>query len=262
MLQTLIKARLIENRAVGPLIYRADLDAPEIAAQARPGQFVMVRVDGRTGPSLDPLLRRPLSIHDVPDRKAGLVRLLYRKVGRGTALLAQARPGEAWDLFGPLGQGFPAVEGPKLLLGGGLGLAPLLFLARETAGQADGRLRLGARNAAELVCLDDFKETGLELSIFTEDGSAGEKGLVTKGLAEELKSRPATIFACGPEAMLKAVAGLAADQGLACYLSLERRMACGLGACLGCAVEDSAGGYARVCQEGPVFEASGVRLVE
>ncbi len=211
----------------------------------------------RIGPDHDPLLRRPFSIHD---RFGRTVRLLFKIVGRGTARLADKRPGQKVDLLGPLGQGFPEVEGSTLLIGGGLGVAPLLFLAKERRREDQLRLRLGAARQRELWSLHEFRSLEIEARFFTEDGSLGHKGLVTAGLAAELKKKPAIVYACGPEGMLKEVALAAAQAGVKCYFSLERRMACGLGACLGCAVEARGGGVRRVCQEGPVFEAGEVIL--
>ncbi|MBW1713431.1 MAG: dihydroorotate dehydrogenase electron transfer subunit, partial [Deltaproteobacteria bacterium] len=186
-------------RPCGPDIFRLEVKAPEAARLARPGQFVMIRV----GPGPEPLLRRPFSVHD---RQGDRLAFLFKVVGRGTTILAQTRPGESLEMLGPLGRPFPWLTGPALLVAGGMGLAPLLFLARDLAAGGQIKLRLGAATRAGLVCLDQFRATGLELSLFTEDGSLGQKGLVIDGLEEELKKRPAAILACGPQGMLKTVA--------------------------------------------------------
>lgn len=241
-------APVVEKSDPGPDLVRLTLAAPGLARTARPGQFVMVRTSDTD--SVDPLLRRPLSIHDVRGDKLSL---LFKVIGRGTANLARLERGGEVDLLGPLGRPFPEVEGPALLIGGGLGIAPLLFLARGRAGRQTA-VRLGAATAAELVVAMDF-EALAETHLFTEDGSTGEKGLVTAGLADELAANPAAVLTCGPEPMLRAVAGAAAAAGVECHVSLEARMACGLGACLGCSVDRADGGRARVCLEGPVFEA-------
>ncbi len=238
---------VVGRRDFAPDLIRLDIQAPDLAASVRPGQFVMVRV----ADDFDPLLRRPLSIHD---RQGERIALLFKVVGRGTARLAKVQPGEEIDVFGPLGRPFPPVEGRVVLVGGGMGLAPLLFLAKESDPETT-RLRLGAAGVGDLPGLDDFEALGLPLQVFTEDGSLGVEGLVTQGLAGELAERPATIMACGPEPMLRATAKIAARAGVECWVSLEARMACGLGACLGCVVEAADGSRPRVCADGPVFEA-------
>lgn len=205
----------------------------------------------RPSDQADPLLRRPLSIHDC---RGDILSLLIRSAGRGTARLTKLGPDDSLDLFGPLGRGFPDPTGPALIIGGGIGIAPLLFLARSRSVQSTA-VRLGAPTADQLLAVTDFQALGLEPGLFTDDGSAGTKGLVTTGLEDELARTKATVLACGPEPMLRAVAGAADRAGAAAYLSLEARMACGVGACLGCVVEAADGSRPRVCADGPVFEA-------
>ena len=249
------QAKVIGRRHFSNGVVRLDLESSAVAQAARAGQFVMVRVKADLG--YDPLLRRPLSIHDCQGR---VISPLVKVVGRGTALLADLGEGDSLDLLGPLGRPFPSLNGPKILVGGGMGVAPLLFLTREAGGGDGLRLRLGAATAAELCAVEEFEGLGLVPDLYTEDGSAGAKGLVTKGLAQELGRLPGTVFACGPPGMLRAVAEIAQKSEVRTYLSLEAQMACGLGACLGCAVRKSGGGYARVCTEGPVFEATEVEI--
>lgn len=239
---------------------------------ALPGQFVMVGA-GAVGavPRRDPLLPRPMAVYRElgGDGQAGsagerAIELLYRVVGRGTGLLAEARTGERVSLVGPLGRGFPveAGTGPALLVGGGTGIASLYELARALA--AAGRrvqVLLGARSAPDLIGRGDFAalaEAGeLELVCTTEDGSAGHHGLVTEPLADRLDAAPgtATVFAVGPTPMMRACAELAAKAGSGCWVSLENPMACGFGVCLGCAAPRAEGGFSLVCRAGPVFEA-------
>jgi dihydroorotate dehydrogenase electron transfer subunit len=228
------------------------LDAPSVARVAKPGQFVMVRC----GESHDPLLRRPLGIHLVSN--TGGVALLFGKAGRGTAWLSQRVPGDLIDLIGPLGNGFVMRRGTRslLLLAGGIGFAPLAFMA-ETAnreGKAT-RLVMGARARRWLyptTCLP----SGVDVVRATEDGSEGRIGLVTQ-IVGEFADEADQVFACGPPAMYKAMAGLDCLKGKSVQVSLEERMACGLGACYGCTVKTS-NGLKQVCQDGPVFELADI----
>ncbi|OQX11234.1 MAG: hypothetical protein BWK76_19460 [Desulfobulbaceae bacterium A2] len=249
------KAEILAMQALTADMYRCRLHAPQIAAAARPGQFVMVRVSQ----GLDPLLRRPLSIHRV-DRVT--VELLFKVVGRGTALLAAAAVGGRLDLVGPLGHGFSEdTSTPVLLEGGGMGIAPLLFLAARLRAAAPGQslpVLLGARHRGELeVLAEDFVGVGCEVHVATDDGSLGHHGLVTE-LFSRVARPGARVAACGPWPMLRAVACQCREQGYACEVSLETMMACGLAACLGCAVPRPGGGYAHVCKDGPVFAAGEV----
>ncbi|BEQ16727.1 dihydroorotate dehydrogenase electron transfer subunit [Desulfoferula mesophila] len=251
-------AKVTDNQPVGPEIYRLTLEAPAIAAAARPGQFVMLRV----GPGPEPLLARPFSIHGV---EGGQVLILYQVKGKGTKLLAQARRGEERLVWGPLGRGFELSLERPVLVAGGMGLAPLAFAAErlEERGAAfEAFYGLASREA--LVAWDAvsgegaFYLDGWGWSGASEDGSVGHHGLVTEPLRARLQAgpRPGAVLACGPLPMLKAVAKLCAEFEVACQASLEAPMACGVGACLGCAIPAASGGYLRACQEGPVMEAS------
>ncbi|MEW5736050.1 MAG: dihydroorotate dehydrogenase electron transfer subunit [Thermodesulfobacteriota bacterium] len=247
------KTHIVENRQVAPNTFRMELACPEVAGRARPGQFVMVR----TTAELSPLLRRPLSVHDVTGR--GNLRLLYRIVGKGTALLSEMREGAPVSLLGPLGRGFsPEAAEAHCLVAGGIGVAPLLFLARELIGRNRGRVRLllGGRSSADILCVPDFEALGVRVDAATEDGSLGRRGMVTDLLEELLeKGEAGAVYACGPEAMLKVVAVMARGRKSPCQVSLESHMACGLGVCLGCAREKPGGGYYHVCKDGPVMDA-------
>ena len=213
-----------------------------------PGQFVEVRVDG----SPTTFLRRPISINYV-DRDRNELWLLVATVGDGTRKLAHLQAGDTLNCVLPLGNGFtPAKTGEKvLLIGGGVGVAPLLYMgaAMKQAGQEPTFL-LGARTAQDLLMIDEFKKYG-RVYVTTEDGSEGEKGFVTNHsiLSQEQFDRIST---CGPTPLMKAVARLAVAKGIACEASLENLMACGLGACL-CCVEKTTEGNVCVCKDGPVF---------
>lgn len=243
-----VTARVISSSEPAPGMRLLWLEAPRIAGAARPGQFVMVRC----GEGADPLLRRPLSIHRTAGR--GGLALLFEMVGRGTAWLAGRAPGDPVDLLGPLGNGFRVAPGCRdiLLVAGGIGIAPLAFLADEALG-AGARVGLlqGARTGS-LLCPRHCLPPGAAVVCVTDDGSCGRQGLVT-GLVEEFAAGAEQVFACGPAGMYREMAGLECLKGKPVQLSLEERMACGLGACLGCVVRTT-GGPKRVCHDGPVFE--------
>jgi len=217
---------------------------PEI----KPGQFVQVRVDG----SPSTYLRRPISIHDV-DEGQNEMSLLVQQIGEGTRHLAQAEEGDLINIVLPLGNGFSLPEKGEncLLVGGGIGIAPLYYLAKVM--EENGirpTLLLGGKSASDLIRLADYQQLG-ETFVTTEDGSLGEKGFVTMHSIWQKQSFD-KIYVCGPKPMMKAVAKLAAEKNVWCEVSLENLMACGLGACL-CCVEDTVEGHVCVCKEGPVF---------
>jgi dihydroorotate dehydrogenase electron transfer subunit len=248
-----------------PGVFRLTFPSREMAKKATPGQFVMIKPKSVA----EPLLPRPISIHRAGN---GRIDLLVRVVGEGTRRISELRPGEVLEIKGPLGRGFQ-IEPRRtpLLAAGGMGAAPLLFLAEKLTrlsvrekGRAVPVLFIGGRTKRELLALQEFRGLGLKVLVATEDGSLGQKGLVTDRLRTYLEARPAggIIYACGPAGMLKAVADLAVRRGTPCQVSLEERMACGMGACLGCAValrQENGPGYVRVCQDGPVFEAREIR---
>lgn len=241
--------------ALGCNLIRLTLEAPEIAGAVQPGQFVMVAC----GINRDPLLRRPFSVHwaDVE----GTIQLLVRVLGRGTAALAQIKAGEVLSLVGPLGRGFSLETRQPCLVGGGIGAAPLLLLARRLLDRGLKPLMLlGAATAAEARILQQaFQTLGCSLALATDDGSLGHRGFVTELLSAQA-AQADKLYACGPQPMMAAVARFGAERGITCEVSLETAMACGLGACLGCAVPDPArpGAYRHVCKDGPVFSADEV----
>jgi dihydroorotate dehydrogenase electron transfer subunit len=232
------------------------LHAPEIAASARAGQFVHLRA----AEACDPLLRRPFSLMQV-EPATGLIDLLVQVVGRGSQLVAEGVVGQSFDLLGPLGTPWPLPPpgAPVILVAGGVGVAPLIFLADQLASDPTPHAitgLFGARTEDLLCCWMELAARCGEFQAVTEDGSVGRQGLVTDPLAERLV-RGAVVYACGPMPMLAAVAGLCAEVGAACYVSLERWMGCGVGACLGCVVPAlSPVRYVRVCKDGPVFSAA------
>ena len=265
--------RILSNDEAGAGYRLLRLSLPVAARCAVPGQFVHLRVPGLDASSL----RRPLSICDA-DAASGRLEILYKVVGRGTEALSKARAGDAIDAIGPLGNGFPSPDPARrpVLVGGGYGVAPLHFLARTVlsaslsrpSGAARPILFAGARTAADLLLVDRFEALGAEVRIATDDGSRGARGLVTAALDEWLASEPGNgpgreVFACGPAPMLRPVEERATAAGAPAWLSLDRRMACGVGACFGCTqavrAADGSRTLARVCSDGPVFPAG--RLV-
>ena len=239
-----------DNRMVGPGATLLTLSFPGELPDMVAGQFAELQV-----PSAKVLLRRPISIHFI-DRERKLVEFLIQIVGEGTSSLAALKQGDTLNVLLPLGNGFnyrsTHISKP-LLIGGGVGVAPLLFLGQELSGHGIRPTFLfGGRTEALILRQEEFRKYG-DLFITTEDGSAGEKGFVTNHSLLMDSEQFDRIYACGPTPMLKAVAHWAKDHETACEVSLEHRMACGIGACL-CCVEDTAdSGNVCVCKEGPVF---------
>jgi len=247
------------------------LQAPSIAALAKPGQFVHVRVPGLE----DAVLRRPFSIYRA---KGKSLSILYKQVGRGTAAMAGIKKGEKLSLIGPLGNGFPLDRKGTfpVLIAGGYGVAPLLFLAERM--KTKGIVFVGGAKAADVLCTSEFKKIGWQVKVATVDGSLGKKGLVTDVLDAWLahavgaalrrdlsrdKPAPTNIkpefYVCGPDGLLKAVGQRAIKNGWIAWLSLDKHMGCGVGACLACVqrikLDDGQEIWARICKEGPVFES-------
>lgn len=277
------RVRVVDNRELGGGYLMLSLESPFGPEEVRPGQFVMLRAPGR----LDPLLPRAFALFDVrpaPDGDPPTMDLFYHVIGKMTALMSELAPGEELELLGPLGNSFslPRAARRAVLVAGGVGLAPMLLLARSirqaNAGRTPGRaveplLIYGGRTSDQIVCREEFEAEGCPVLVTTEDGSLGVRGLVTDALAELLEARRGgvedlVVFSCGPEGMLKAVGEMAARHGVACQASLEARMACGFGICLGCVVKilgvkrgqprTDGGRYERVCLEGPIFDAQEV----
>jgi dihydroorotate dehydrogenase electron transfer subunit len=246
------KAKIKELKELAPGFICITFHSPQISQNSLPGQFVNIRVSN----GLKPLLRKPLSIHNV---EGDTFEILFESVGEGTKLLAQSKVGEELDILGPLGNGF-SINGTKtaVLIGGGMGVAPLLYLANSLKGKVQKlQVFIGAREKERLVCESELKPAASDLFVCTDDGSYGEKGLVTDLFRHQLTTynlQLTTIYACGPRPMLKALSELAGHHKISCQLSLEEYMACAIGACRGCVVKTRKG-YKTVCNDGPVFEA-------
>lgn len=258
MRQTII--RVLYNREILPTYYRLGLEAPlswkGYLSDLQPGQFVMLRLG-----DMDPLLRRPFGVYKFLGQG---IEILYKVVGKGTAIMSRLKEGDEIDVLGPLGRPFPLLDGYNniIMVAGGVGIVPfyLLGVRYKTSGVRP-RLLFGGRDKEDLPGLEDFQKLGIETTISTEDGSMGQKGLVTELLKKELsRMGPSLVYACGPKGMLRAVAHMAQKTGVTCYVSLDRVMACGIGACLGCAVKTRGPltpepSYKMVCKDGPVFDA-------
>lgn len=275
---------VVENVRIAVDTWRLRLACPEIAARVTPGQFFMVREPGTT----EPLLGRPFALYDTwldsHDQLAG-IDIVYLVVGKMTKTMTHWRTGDAVELWGPLGNGFPVPACDNLLLvAGGIGNTPFLGVGREALGgrtygkpprqltalPKQVRFCYGARSCEYLAGVDDFAAAGIELKVATDDGSAGHHGFVTdlvrSTLAEwraDAPEAPGTastaIYCCGPERMMAAVAQIAEQAGVECWLSLETPMACGFGACFSCVtkvrMDDGTWDYRRTCVEGPIFRS-------
>jgi len=260
-----VDAAVLANTRLSDDYCVVSLEAPEIAAVAQPGQFVMVK----TSRGLDPLLRRPFSIFEIlrdPDGAAIGVSLLNKRIGVGTGLLYELEPGARVACLGPLGQPFVPIEPPAhaWMVAGGVGLAPFLTLSEALhARGTPATLVYGARRAEDLHCVDRFERLGIRIVLATEDGSAGVKGFVTAALRDALGPTPddqaAQLYVCGPTPMMRAVAVLADQLRRPCAVSLEQVMGCGLGGCYSCVVLTRIPGeaphFVRSCLDGPVFDA-------
>jgi dihydroorotate dehydrogenase electron transfer subunit len=267
-------APVVENVPLARATYRLRVRCERLAELIRPGQFLMLRMPGR----IDPLLGRAFALYDVADEggRPALVDVVYLVVGKMTALMAGLRPGDAVEVWGPLGNGFPDYRGVEhlVLVAGGIGQTPFLALARRVLGQRGyggqparrevGRISLfyGVRTADLLAGVDDFAAAGVAVHLASDDGSRGFRGFVTQLLDRSCSAGgPPTEqrwVGCGPEPMMHALAELAARHGIACDLSLETPMACGVGICFSCVTKvkhDGGWDYRRVCVDGPVFDA-------
>jgi len=257
------KAKLIKNIEVIQKYYKILLYCSQIARIAKPGQFVEIKVSD----NYEPLLRRPFSIHRV---KGNNIEILYEVLGKGTDILSQRKIGEYLDVIGPLGNGFnlnrqtdtlPAgrqeqANRQTILVAGGMGVAPLMFLAEKLA-EVKIIVLIGAKTKNHIFCEKEFKKLGCTLKFSTDDGSRGFKGKVTDLLEDLLRTRYSvlsTIYACGPKPMLEEISRISCKYNIRAQISLEEHMACGTGICFGCAVKTKYG-YKRVCKEGPVFNA-------
>jgi len=268
-----IKVKIRYNKKIKVNYFHLVLRIPKIAKDSLPGQFFNIKVSD----TCEPLLRRPLSIHRV---KGTNIEFLYEVVGRATQILSQRRPGEYLDVIGPLGNGFNLTPNTynltPILVAGGIGVAPLLFLADKLAYSVERRayrknkkfklsakryplnalVLIGAKSTGQVLRKKEFKALGCEVKIATDDASEGFKGKVTELLKNILplaiSHKPLAIYACGPRPMLKEIIRISKKYNIPTQVSLEEHMACGIGACLGC-VMNTKEGFKRVCKEGPVF---------
>ncbi|HWY85489.1 MAG TPA: dihydroorotate dehydrogenase electron transfer subunit [Gemmataceae bacterium] len=263
-----VRASIVCNRLLARDTFLVRLMVPEIARIIRPGQFVMVRLDGGT----DPLLGRPFALYDTVLDEGGTavgVDVVYLVVGKMTRALAELGEGDALQVWGPLGTGFPEPEALERvgLVAGGIGQTPFLAHIRELLGTRGygqpARRRVervslyyGVRTGDLAAGVDDFRHAGATVHLATDDGSLGYHGFVTQLLDQH--PAPEHLFGCGPEPMLRALAHLAERKNIPCHLSLETPMACGVGICFSCVapVKTAEGwDYKRVCVEGPIFDA-------
>lgn len=246
-----IKARVMANKKIALDIYSLELYAPAMAKNAKAGQFVHIDCGEEF------LLRRPISICD---RTNDSVRVIFEVKGAGTTALSKVKNETSISVIGPVGKGFPEFEGKILAVGGGIGVPPMLMLSKEARCGADAVL--GFRSKDKLILHDEFTETCKHVVVTTDDGSFGEKGTVLPVVEQLLKmERYAAVCACGPKVMLKSIAKLCSELNVVCYVSLEERMGCGVGACLTCSCKVKKTGeehYARVCKDGPVFDSAEV----
>ena len=262
------KCRILWNDQVSDTCYRIALTCDPGYAEARPGQFVMLR----TAERCMPLLRRPFSIYNrlMEEGRVTGIEIMYKVIGQGTRNLSGFRAGDTIDVLGPLGNGF-RISGKcrrLFIAAGGIGVAPLYFLAscikeKKSEVFSGCDVFFGARTKEELVGGEDFADLGVQLHIATDDGSKGFHGFATDLMEKHMKDCPPDLIcACGPEDMLKQVGMMAERCGIPCQVSIETVMACGMGACLGCAVgkKDTAGGYWHACMDGPVFDADKLKF--
>ena len=249
--KAVLPGRILEQEKMTGEIYRMMVNSPGIAGLARPGQFIHLGLSGR-----DLLLRRPLGIADANGER-GTLTFFYRVVGKGTRIFSDLPPGAEVSLLGPLGRGFSMDFRRHLLVGGGMGLSPLLFCAREMGKKAD--VLMGGKTAGELFWEGLFRPWVSHIHIATDDGSLGQKGFAVDLLPEILDGADYdALMVCGPDIMMQKAAKIAEARGIPCQVSLEKRMACGLGACLSCSIDAADGSRRKTCKDGPVFWAEEV----
>lgn len=257
-------AKLIKKQEIIKDIYKFSVKAPEIVETAKPGNFIEIRVTE----GIDPFLRRPISIYNL-DKENGILEFIFQVKGKGTEILSKKEEETDIDIIGPLGHGTFKFEKYKniAVIGGGIGIFPLYELSKE-AKQNDIKVNcyLGFRNKNFVMLEKEFEEITDNLTITTDDGTYKEKGFAIDYLIKDMESEKyECIYACGPLPMLKAIQKYANENNIDCQISLEEKMACGLGVCLGCAVKTAkspkdAPEYWHVCKGGPVFQAKDVEI--
>ncbi len=259
-----IHAKLLEKKQLTKDIYHFKVKADDIVKESKPGNFVEIRVTEQT----EPFLRRPISIYNL-DKENGVLEFIFQVKGKGTEILAKKEVGEDIDIMGPLGFGTFKLEGRKniAILGGGIGIFPLYELAKQAKqNRIQVNTYLGFRNKEYVVLENEFQNVSDKLTITTDDGTYKQKGFAIDFLKQDIENNKIDcIYACGPLPMLRAVRELAIQKNLDCQISLEERMGCGIGLCLGCAVKkaespEDAPEYYHVCKGGPVFQAKDVEI--
>lgn len=259
-----IKSKLISKEELIPGIFKFSVQADEIVSISKPGNFIEIRVNN----DIEPFLRRPISIYNM-DKENGILEFIFQVKGKGTSILSEKRVGDLIDIVGPLGYGTFKYSNYKNLaiIGGGIGVFPLYELSKNAKNENKNvNIYLGFRNKDLVVLEQEFNKVCNNLIITTDDGSYAEKGFAIDFLRKDIESgKIDSIFACGPLPMLKAIRKLAIEKNIPCQISLEEKMACGLGVCLGCAVKTSASSkdspeYWHVCKAGPVFQAKDVEI--
>ncbi|MBI3399758.1 MAG: dihydroorotate dehydrogenase electron transfer subunit [Deltaproteobacteria bacterium] len=271
MMKKDMMAKILYNKQILPAYYQLGIRWENLPT-IEPGQFVMLRLTKY----IDPLLRRPFGVYKILGQgargKGQGIEILYKVLGKGTRLMTNLKPDDEVDILGPLGNSFSAHSGKTnvIIVAGGIGIVPFYLLAKRFK---KVRLLFGGRSKDDLPGLDDFKKLKIDIEVSTDDGSRGKKGLVTEIIAKQLSGN-SLIYACGPQGMLKEVARIADKTGIPCYVSLDKAMACGIGACLGCAIKVKGQGpwvksqenksairnpqsaiYKMVCKDGPIFDA-------
>ncbi len=253
------RAEVVTNERVADLFYIMKLEVGAMAGDCSPGQFVHLRSLSASWP----FLRRPFSIYSADGEAC--IEIVYKVVGKATSIMAETGPGEVFDVIGPLGKPFTLGGGVTrvVAVGGGIGIPPLVFFCQRYAGALDElELLVGAKTASELMVPVGLLVEGVKIRYYTEDGTKGTPGLVTEGLTALMADEPASdgleILACGPREMLAEVSNIATAAGVNCQVSVEEIMACGVGACLSCAVPRAGGGYLHACKDGPVLESSDI----
>ncbi|MBI3600613.1 MAG: dihydroorotate dehydrogenase electron transfer subunit [Nitrospinae bacterium] len=281
-----MQAIILENKKIINSYYKMKLSCdgilrPTAAGAPSPGQFMMIKVS----PHYDPFLRRPMSFYRI-DEKEGVLEILYQVVGKGTEIMSELKEGDSVDILAPLGRGFSIPEKMEraILVAGGIGVAPMVALAEKIRGKGQGArgkitVFIGGKTKNDILCKEDFKRIGAKVYIATEDGLMGKKGTCVdlfrssefENPQSAIRNPQSVIFACGPHGMLKAVADIAKDRDMPCQVSLDKRMACGTGACLGCVVKtkqktedrrQKTEVYKCVCKDGPVFDAEEINWEE
>ena len=259
-----VHAKLIKKEEIIKDIYKFSVKAPEIVETAKPGNFIEIRITE----GIDPFLRRPISIYNL-DKENGILEFIFQVKGKGTEILSKKEEGADVDIIGPLGHGTFKFEKYKniAVIGGGIGIFPLYELSKE-AKQNNVKVNsyLGFRNKDFVMLEKEFEEVTDNLTITTDDGTYKEKGFAIDYLIKDMENEKyECIYACGPLPMLKAIQKYANENNIDCQISLEEKMACGLGVCLGCAVKTAkspkdAPEYWHVCKGGPVFQAKDVEI--